>query len=294
MGDGKIIKNASNVSAKRSNEQVAFDMPDCTYYEVHELWEVCDIVPDYGGDGTLETIDESCYIAEGDLVDIFSVCVLSTEEPPYVGGTTIPPNLNNNLIGKAGCIFGKLESLGLFQETIANFVDNPEFDLNISMGTCPEGADGCTDGLQSSDGKISITIAGLGNSSLEGAAIMLHEGIHAEMYRFVAAMEPNTDPNDRPELMRLYNHYGGFWDENNYPTGAQHYYMAANYVTPIARTIRQLDNNRYNLEYYMGYGWDGLRQFGYPLDLLTSAQSSDYYQKQGIVNSNSTFGDDCD
>ena len=70
--------------------------------------------------------------------------------------------------------------------------------------------------------------------------------------------------------------------------------MAENYVTPIARAIRELDNNSYPLEHYMGYGWDGLRRFGYNLDLLTSAESSDYYQKQGIVNNNSTFGDDCD
>ncbi len=73
-------------------------------------------------------------------------------------------------------------------------------------------------------------------------------------------------------------------------TKAQHQHMADNYVKPIAEAIRAIDNNAHLLEYYMGFGWDGLRSFGYDsywdngvLVELTKQDSDEYYKLQKIV-----------
>ena len=48
---------------------------------------------------------------------------------------------------------------------------------------------------------------------------------------------------------------------------AQHQYMADNFVKPIAKAIWELDNERFPLENYIGFGWDGLRAYGY-MDIM--------------------------
>lgn len=76
--------------------------------------------------------------------------------------------------------------------------------------------------------------------------------------------------------------------------------MADNYVKPIARAIRELDNNKYTLDYYMGFGWDGLRTFGYngyydkrKWVSLDKGKDTEYYKKQAIVLDNTNFNKKC-
>ncbi|TXD50001.1 hypothetical protein [Polaribacter sp. IC073] len=76
--------------------------------------------------------------------------------------------------------------------------------------------------------------------------------------------------------------------------------MADNYVKPIARAIRALDNNKYTLDYYMGFGWDGLRTFGYAgykdkgkWVSLDKGKDTEYYKKQAIVLRNTNFNKNC-
>ena len=84
-------------------------------------------------------------------------------------------------------------------------------------------------------------------------------------------------------------------------TAAQHQHMADKYVKPIAEAIRKLDNNQYPLEYYMGFGWDGLRSCGFDGYFnngnwvnLNKDQSTEYYRKQKIVNDNTNLkGNEC-
>ena len=127
-------------------------------------------------------------------------------------------------------------------------------------------------------------------SSLNAAASLLHEGIHAELFRFVdQAHNGEVDSNDRERLLFLYGFYKQLgWDDVDIPGQAQHDYMAENYVEPIARAIRELDNNRYPLNYYMGFGWDGLRGYGYQ-GILSDEESDEFYRLQDIVNENTTF-----
>ncbi|WP_103072710.1 hypothetical protein [Aquimarina sediminis] len=115
---------------------------------------------------------------------------------------------------------------------------------------------------------------------------MLHEGIHAEIYRFVdQAHNGEVNPNDRKQLFDLYKNYKGL---NSMSTRAQHNYMTEKYVIPIAKAIRELDNNKYPLNHYMGFGWDGLRDYDYQ-GLLTAEESNELYHLQAIVNDNTNF-----
>ena len=88
------------------------------------------------------------------------------------------------------------------------------------------------------------------------AQYILHEAIHAELHRYVSRYESGIDPNNRARLFQLYKHY----HDLNYDTGdTQHVYMTEKYIIPIATALRQLDGNKYPVDYYKAFAWDGLR-----------------------------------
>lgn len=124
------------------------------------------------------------------------------------------------------------------------------------------------------------------------AALILHEGIHAEMHRFVAQFESGVDINDRPRVFQLYAFYKE-WAENyenenyNWAEVAHHHYMVENYVNQIASVIRGLDNNNYPLSHYMAYGWDGLTSYGYTSSRLTTAENTENQSLRAIADINS-------
>ena len=145
----------------------------------------------------------------------------------------------------------------------------------------------CTDDKSISDGVITIILDNKNLSSLDAAASILHEGIHAELFRFVdQAHNGEVNPNDRKRLFDLYKNFKNDvnWQDNN----AQHTYMAENFVKPIARAIRELDNKRYNLNYYMGFGWEGLEAYDFK-GILTVADEVEFARLRKIVNDNTAF-----
>lgn len=169
------------------------------------------------------------------------------------------------LNGQAKLVYQKLKSTNgnLFKSTIGVFDNDDNYCLTIQYGECSTQGPGCTDGNEISNGKITIKIADVQNSSLDLAATKLHEAIHAEIYKYVHEYQNGINPNNRPNLLQWYFHYKTF--ENNVfsTANAQHQHMADNYVKPIAEAIRELDNNRYSLEYYYSFAWDGLRKYGW-------------------------------
>ncbi len=64
--------------------------------------------------------------------------------------------------------------------------------------------------------------------------------------------------------------------------------MAENYVVPIATAIRNLDNNRYPLDYYMGFGWDGLRAYAHEI-LLSDEDEALFASYQQLVKNQTEF-----
>ena len=201
-----------------------------------------------------------------------------------------------SIIGtKAECVYEKLASTNedIFKETIGKFVKDPKYDLILKVGKCNNSDIACTDGSKVDiNGDITMIIEDVTQPPLELAATILHEGIHAEIYRYVNLHENGLDSNDRARIFQLYQYYKGLSVEKTYTgnpvTNAQHVYMAENYVKPIASAIRQLDNNRYPLEYYMWYGWEGLEGEDFQ-NKLTSELISKYNNFQETVNGTTKF-----
>lgn len=203
----------------------------------------------------------------------------------------------DNLTGKAKCIYDQLKQLSLFQETIAKFEHDATYNLIFREGNCTSSDVACTNGARVDiDGTVTITLEDLNYPTLEIAATILHEGIHAEIYRYVSQFENGIDPNNRERLFELYNFYKGrvtSKDPRDYSiaeSNAQHVYMAENYVQPIAEAIRALDSNSYPLEYYSLFGWDGLEKYDFNNE-LTDETLSEYYSNRTTVNNNTNI--DC-
>lgn len=198
----------------------------------------------------------------------------------------------NELIGDAKCIFKKLKTLNLYKGTIKQF-ENSDYDLIITYGACNSG-EACTNDDFIDLGIIEIKVSGLNNTHLGFAATLLHEGIHAELFKYVHERNRGVDVNDRPNLMYHYFQLKGEVDPRYLDARVQHEHMADKYVRPIAEAIRELDNNRYPLDYYWGFAWDGLRPYGFNQYLDSNGNyieldDTGFVQKQTLVNSTSPF-----
>ena len=202
----------------------------------------------------------------------------------------------NELTDKAKCVYDRLEKLKLFKGTIHKFDDNDSYNLILTQkGNCNNqaGAEGCTnfDG----DNTITIKLLNVSQPELDLAATILHEGIHADIFKFVNQHEKGyVDPNDRPRLMQLYFYYkklanSKVIDPKKLNTIYQHEYMAEKYVKPIAEAIKQLDGNRFSIDYYYWYAWEGLEQTYSFKSQLTEGQIKEYQQKKSRVNDTTSF-----
>ena len=208
----------------------------------------------------------------------------------------------NELNGKDLCVFNKLKKLNLFKATIKKFENSSGYDLIIENGDCKNTNTACTDGNDINNGKITITMEIVsGNLPLEYAAAILHEGIHAEIFKYVDEHKKGIDPNKRKNLLYHYFEQKKIQKPSLVNSTAQHQHMADKFVKPIAEAIRILDNYEYPLEYYKGFAWDGLRKYGYDGYYdngkwvnLNKNQSTEYYKKQKIVNDNTKLkGNEC-
>lgn len=192
-----------------------------------------------------------------------------THHGPSYNTNTTPVRIINNLTGKAKCIYDKLKTLNgnLFKETIASFMPDPTYDLILKNGNCATTDEACTDGSMSSiNGQITITIENDTQHGLGIAAAILHEAIHANMWRYIAQYKTGVDENDKLEVFRLYRHYASLYGDvfnpspnTNPKNDIDHIYMNLHYIIPIERALRQLDNNRFPEEYYKAYAMEGLR-----------------------------------
>ena len=185
----------------------------------------------------------------------------------------------------------------LFKNTIGVFENNSKYDLVIKNGECTdEGAVACTDASNVNSGEITIYIDDMSYHSLDIASNILHEGIHAELSKYVDEHHNGELPNDRPRLFQLYFFYkqiyqGAPKDKDFSNSDYQHAYMAEKYVLPLARAIRALDEFKHPIDYYMKYGWEGLEKYDFD-NRLTKEKEKEYDSYKKIVEENSNFG--CD
>ncbi|HEY9186114.1 MAG TPA: hypothetical protein VIM94_12390 [Salegentibacter sp.] len=174
----------------------------------------------------------------------------------------------------------------LFKETIGRFIDNPKYDLKFTIGECGITDIACTDDTNLEEtGEILIKFEDPNQNPIDLASTILHEGIHAEIYRFVKEHhDGNIDPNDKPQLFEYYQHYKLAVDEEH----IDHPYMTQYYITPIAEALRELDNDQYSLDYYKTFAWDGLRDFDPNNSLGSIDEDYGQYRNEVTLNFNIT------
>lgn len=211
----------------------------------------------------------------------------------------------DSLTGKAKCVLNKLKKLNLFKTTIGEFA-NDDYNLTFTnSGICNKNPseEACTDPEDLSNGNITIRILGSATNSnkLDYAATILHEGIHASIYRYVNRYKKGLDPNNRANIFYYYKIFKA-QNSNDFGTAiAQHQYMQDAYVIPIAKAIRKLDGNRFPLEDYYGFGWEGTRKYAYEdyidvngkIQTMTPAQYRDLIKIKDEIVGSSIFAQDC-
>ena len=192
---------------------------------------------------------------------------------------------------KADCVYELLKSTNnnLFKDVMSAFTnDNVKFKLKFRIGSVPSGADGSTT-YDEDSGIITITFPPAINflTSLEVAAILLHEGIHAELRRIYQGNNQGLEPLSTDQfnyLVSLWEYYIGTSPASLVSNNASHTFMVHNHVQPLANAIREFDNNSYPLDNYMWFGWDGLSAIGKITvpQLLTRTQESNFIDLQQI------------
>jgi hypothetical protein len=203
-------------------------------------------------------------------------------------------HVDNQLTGKADCVYRRLEAAynNLFKKTIGKFVKDPEYNLTLKNGNCQGAASACTNGDDvNTTGEVYITIAETDISSMTMAATILHEGIHAELYRYIAQYKKGINPNDKKEVFRYYKYYAErygdvFADKPKGKGAIDHIYMTQHYINPIASALRDLDGKRYPLDYYKSFTWDGLREWD-PNNTLKMEDNTTYGGYRKTVDANS-------
>jgi hypothetical protein len=305
---GKKFRNDYKIKSKNKNNTLHARMPqdgeDCKTTTVDHYTRTCWSVDDVSWCSAWEFnysyTYTTCGGGGGGGGNSYSEIPPECSQPGYFKNDEgiCVPQITNNLTGKAKCIYEKLKTLALFKSTIQKFEGNSNYNLTIESGDCANTDEGCTDGSGIENGNIKITMETSTSNPLGFASTLLHEGIHAELFKYVYEFNNGIDPHDRKNLLYHYFQQKKIQKPGLVNSVAQHQHMADKFVKPIAEAIRALDDNNYPLEYYMGFGWDGLRAYGYDGYFnngswvsLNKDQSTDYYKKQKIVNDNTKLKD---
>lgn len=155
----------------------------------------------------------------------------------------LPFRTINDLTGKSKCVFEKLEQKNgnLFKQTIGKFVKDPKYNLFLQNGNCPTTDTACTNGTNiSTTGNVTIENNNL--TDIDMAATILHEGIQAELWRYVAQFKSGINPNDKKEIFKYYTHYANYYgdvfdnNQNNAKNDIDHIYDSTLRRTNSKRT----------------------------------------------------------
>ncbi|MBT8220778.1 MAG: hypothetical protein KJP00_13190 [Bacteroidia bacterium] len=212
------------------------------------------------------------------ITDTYSTTICPYSGDDYSGGGGGTPNSNkieeveDRLIieinnPKFHCIYTRMTNSenDLFSQVIGPFGLSSDNNLVFrdaqnrpSRGMCSDYPiwDGCTSITDILDGEIAIYINFNGNPhSLELAATILHEGIHAAIASFMNGCGVDVTLLNSTELIEAYSIY----TTNNF---ADHTYIVNNYITPIANALKELDSINRKFDFYKAIAWGGLRDIG--------------------------------
>ena len=160
---------------------------------------------------------------------------------------------NGFLSSKAGCVYVELKKSGTFTKYAKRFdgtfpVSHLKFNIDNNL---PKDINGTTE----DDRKLSVIVISINGITLHDkpslgvAKTIMHETIHAEMYRKLKSVGYQLNPNDFPGI---YDYY------RRYVKQAQHQQMAAHYVSTIAQALREYDSGKKPDQFYEDFAWDGL------------------------------------
>lgn len=265
---------------------------ECGLFEPECPWNAIEVNPKY-----LISVGDSPFMVKGVNVSInYTACVDdfscmdvcptgaiydSEALPPGNGdegdgtGTPTPtpvaPQITVNLTGKAKCINSLLTDKGnSFVEKLLNkFTGESEFNVYLSSkdriyNSKNQEINGATE-FDKKNGLISINISSNrvdAAAALEGARIILHEYIHAEMYRKLKTL--NKNDIDASNFRKVYEIYGN-----------QHTSMANLYLTSMAEALKSFHQNALKDDYqkyidnfgvapgddfYKAMAWGGLKE----------------------------------
>ena len=226
------------------------------------------------------------------------------------GGATrsTPGRIINNLTGKPLCVYNRLQRLsGGFRSAIQRFDGQfPVAHLRLVMEdlgnkravTRPPNDD-------NSSPNYNITIVMNNNSNQQGssyrpnlmlAKTIIHETIHAEMYRKLLSVANQGHLNfsgqsaqsQKSYMLRIRENFPGIYDYYRRYKNWQHTQMATHYRQTIASILQEYDtgrpvpNGQQPAQLYMDLAWEGLNHSN--IVAWTRQSSSEKMRIRGVIS----------
>ncbi|MCZ4245076.1 hypothetical protein [Pedobacter punctiformis] len=220
---------------------------------------------------------------------------------PNIGGggaqPTIPPVSVDTIMQskfyknpKAMCALNKLMQNNYYRAALNKFIgENKPIDLTFKLENIEQQPGFQTLGTTIPNpvtwnaNNIDLTLAEnlIDNlSSIEVALTLLHEGVHAEVFRKLITIHGPSQLNNAnfPTLFNLYTQYRA-------NAAYDHEYIARFYVETIASALKEYDNNKFGIDYYQALAWHGLKGTD-AYQALTDIQKSEIETKKATLLSN--------
>ncbi|KUJ59144.1 hypothetical protein AR687_24590 [Flavobacteriaceae bacterium CRH] len=260
--------------------------PECAWYaiEVNPKYEISVGDSPFMVKGVNVRINYTACVDDFSCMDVCPTGAIydSAAAPPVTPGTgdggagagtpaPAAPQITVNLTGKAKCINSLLTEKGnsFVEKLLDKFTGKTEFNVYLSskdriFNSKNQEINGTTR-FDKTYGLISIDISTSrvdAAAALEGARIILHEYIHAEMYRKLETL--NKNDIDASNFREVYETYGN-----------QHTSMANLYLTSMAEALKDFHQNALKDDYqkyidnfgvapgddfYKALAWGGLKE----------------------------------
>lgn len=164
---------------------------------------------------------------------------------------------------KAECVYNKLnQNSTSFRDVINEFAgEYTTFDLKLFVGDLGDDYGTLNSSLGDNTFEMIIDQSGLSRTPLEIAGTFLHEGIHAEMRRFLyGATNTSTLPGFPGDFSSDWDNYilEKYGDLQDPVTAAEHQAMAEKYVGIIVDALQEFDNYQLEPESYEALAYVGL------------------------------------
>ncbi|SDX45482.1 hypothetical protein SAMN05216556_13210 [Aequorivita viscosa] len=173
------------------------------------------------------------------------------------------------------CLYYVYEDMGK-APTFNNYLKNFEGTMSVanlrfsSSTSLPSNINATTSAPENYMITITFNENNLDRPSLSVARTMIHEMIHAEIFRKLLSVwqHPSLGGMTVSDLILIKDDYPGLYDYyirwyNNIPIGinitsAQHQAMAQHYRSIITQAIKEYSNNQYSQDIYDALAWAGL------------------------------------